>query len=172
MIMIIKLLYQCFGENMSEKITRLINCLLNQNIEFRHIVFEHTTKTVDEAARVANTDPSNIVKTLILVDDKSNIYACIIPGDKRADIGKIKKILGIKNLSLASPEQVREKLGYEIGEVPPLCLDNIEKVIVDTTVLTREKILGGGGSVNSLIEFSPRALYTYRDKLVIADVAK
>ncbi len=41
----------------------------------------------------------------------------IIRGDKRLSYRKIKSELGLTNVSLATPEQVKELTGVEVGRV-------------------------------------------------------
>ncbi len=154
-----------------DKVSRLINCLKDLGVEYRHIIFSGTTRTVEEAARVSGADPSSIIKTIIVIDEENRIYATIVPGSKRIDLEKIKILTGSGNLRLAKANEVRRYLGYEVGEIPPLCLDNVFRVIVDEEIFSRRKVLGGGGSINSLLEINPEALRSYGDKLVIAKIS-
>jgi prolyl-tRNA editing enzyme YbaK/EbsC (Cys-tRNA(Pro) deacylase) len=154
-----------------DKIRKLIKCLHDHGVEYRHLVFSEPTRTVEDASRVSGADPSDIVKTIILVDEENRLYASIVSGNKRVDLSKLRDVLGVRDLRLAKASEVKRYLGYEIGEVPPLCLDNVSKVIVDEEILSKRRVLGGGGSINSLLEFSPEAFSIYGDKLVIAKIS-
>jgi len=106
-----------------------------------------------------------------LIDEENKIYASVVSGNKRVDLGKLKSVLGVRDLRLAKASEVKRYLGYEIGEVPPLCLNKVSKVVVDEEILSKRRVLGGGGSINSLLEFSPEVFNKYGDKLIIAKIS-
>jgi prolyl-tRNA editing enzyme YbaK/EbsC (Cys-tRNA(Pro) deacylase) len=57
---------------------------------------------------------------------------------------------------LASPREVKEVTGYEVGELPPIGIP--VKTLIDLRVLERSYVLGGGGAVNRLIRIDPRKI--------------
>ncbi len=64
-------------------------------------------------------------------------------GDTRLSYKKIKRRLGLKNVSLAAPERVKQLTGSEVGQV---ALVNFGlKTIVDERVTQVETIYGGCG---------------------------
>ena len=44
---------------------------------------------------------------------------CLVSGDKRCSLNKLKKILDEKDVSMANPEDVKRITGYTIGGVSP-----------------------------------------------------
>ena len=44
----------------------------------------------------------------------------MVAGDKKGSLNKIKKILNIKDVSMASADEVKEITGYTIGGVSPV----------------------------------------------------
>ncbi len=44
---------------------------------------------------------------------------CVLPGDKKIDLEKMRMILGTKRLSFATPDEVLKVTGCVIGSVPP-----------------------------------------------------
>lgn len=46
-------------------------------------------------------------------------FMCVVSGNKRLDLKKIKELTGFPNVSLASPDKVKELTGLEVGKIPP-----------------------------------------------------
>lgn len=127
----------------------------SRGLSWRLIDVPGSAKTVDDAARFLGVDRSLIVKTLIVLCS-SGLYAVIVPGDRRLDMGRLKEIAG--DCRLAKPREVVEHTGYPAGGVPPVALPPHVKIIVDRGVLGKPRVYGGGGDEKALLEFSPREL--------------
>ncbi len=125
-------------------------------VKWRLIRATERTTTVDDAARFLGVDKSRIVKTLVVIAC-SEVYAVIVPGDKRLDMTKLANIVGCKP-RLAKPKEVAEKTGYNVGGVPPVALPSNVKLIIDESLLDLDRVYGGGGEDGVLLEFSPKEL--------------
>ncbi len=125
-------------------------------VRWRLIRASGRTTTVDDAARFLGVDRSRIVKTLIAVAG-DDVYAVVIPGDKRLDMRKLADIAGVRP-RLAKPEEVVEKTGYSVGGVPPIALPDNVKLVIDESLLRHDRVYGGGGEDGVLLEFNPREL--------------
>ena len=55
---------------------------------------------------------------MVLYADKSPILV-VVPGDKRLDMKKFKKEFKVKDLRMASPEDVFQLTNLKIGSIPP-----------------------------------------------------
>ncbi|RLG87953.1 MAG: hypothetical protein DRO18_02365 [Thermoprotei archaeon] len=142
----------------------VIEWIRKHGIKWRIIRASGRTTTVDDAARFLGVDKSKIVKTLIVVAG-DNVYAVVIPGDKRLDMKKFANITGVRP-RLAKPEEVVEKTGYTVGGVPPIALPNNVKLIIDESLLKHDKVYGGGGEDGVLLEFNPKELIKLTKPLV------
>ena len=80
------------------------------------IVLESTARTAFDAAKSLNTEVGSIVKSLFL-RTKNSFLLCLVAGDKRCSLNKIKKILNEKDVSMANADQVKEITGFTIGGV-------------------------------------------------------
>ena len=87
----------------------------SQNI----IVLETSARTALEAASSLGCEVGAIVKSLLFKTEKSYTL-CLVAGDKRASLNRIKKALKIKDASMASAEDVKNITGYTIGGVSPV----------------------------------------------------
>ena len=59
---------------------------------------------------------------------------CLVSGDKRCSLTKLKKITNKKNISMASPEEVKTQTGYTIGGVSPLGHLNKIEILIDKSL--------------------------------------
>jgi len=125
-------------------------------VKWRLIKASGRTTTVDDAARFLGVDRSRIVKTLIVIAC-NEVYAVIIPGDKKLDMNKLANIIGCKP-RLAKPSEVVERTGYRVGGVPPIALPSHVKLIIDESLLNLNRVYGGGGKDGVLLEFNPKEL--------------
>lgn len=126
-----------------------------RGLSWRFIDVPGSARTVDDAARFLGVSRSSIVKTLIVICS-NDIYAAIVPGDRKLDMIKLRAIAG--ECRLAKPNEVLEHTGYRVGGVPPVTLPPNIKIIVDTALLSKPKVYGGGGDEKTLLEFNPKEL--------------
>ena len=133
-------------------------------VKWRIIRVPGRTTTVSDAARALGVNRSRIVKTLVVIAGEE-VYAVIIPGDKRLDMNKLARITGAKP-RLAKPSEVIEKTGYPVGGVPPVALPSHVKLVIDESLVEQERVYGGGGEDGVLLEFNPRELVELAKPLV------
>ena len=140
-------------------------------LDARILEFDEPVKTVEEAARRSGADPSEIVKTMILIADDRPV-AAMIQGDKRIDLGKLRRVLEANYVRLARPSEVLKLLGVGIGAISPL-LNSMKRIrcVMDEGILRKNTVLAGGGSEKTLILVKPRDL-TEILKPEIADISK
>jgi Ala-tRNA(Pro) deacylase len=84
-----------------------------------YVLHEHTAVfTCEEAEKHCSNVPGVPSKNLFLRDDKKRRYFLVIlDAKKRADLKKLGEELGVKRLSFANSDELKEKLGLEPGEV-------------------------------------------------------
>ena len=121
----------------------------SQNI----IVLETSARTALEAASSLGCEVGAIVKSLLFKTENS-FTLCLVAGDKRASLNRIKKALKIKDASMASAEDVKNITGYTIGGVSPIGhLKKIE-VLVDKTFYRFKEDFAAAGHPNSIFKIS------------------
>lgn len=91
--------------------------LRENKIKFSEIEHEPVF-TSEQAAKVRNAPMNCGIKSLILKTKKGFVLA-ILPGDKKIDSKKFKKLPGIKDFRFATPEEVNKTVGCEIGSCYP-----------------------------------------------------
>ena len=82
---------------------------------------EVETATAAEAARAAGCDEGEIVKSLVAVCDDTAVLA-LVPGDRRADTGKVARAVGASTGRIAHAREVTALTGFSPGAVAPFGL--------------------------------------------------
>jgi len=88
------------------------------NITYKEIHHE-PAYTSEQAAKVRGVSTSRVTKSLLLKYGSHFILA-VLPGDHKLSYKKVKNLLKIKKLRFATPEEVENKMGCEIGACYPL----------------------------------------------------
>ena len=103
------------------------------------IVLDNAARTAEQAATSLGCEVGAIVKSLLFKTENTFIL-CLIAGDKKASLNKIKKTLNVKEASMASVDAVKNITGYSIGGVSPIGHINKMEVFIDKS-LNRFKVL-------------------------------
>jgi Cys-tRNA(Pro) deacylase len=118
---------------------------------FKVIVLENSARSAQEAATALDCDAGAIVKSLLFKIEDSFIL-CLIAGDKRCSLNKLKKIKNKKNISMASPDEVKTQTGYTIGGVSPIGhLKKIE-ILIDNSLKRFNELFAAAGHPNCVFK--------------------
>ena len=74
-----------------------------------------------------------IIKSLLFKTDEKFIL-CLIAGDKKASLNKIKKTFNIKDISMAPANDVKNITGFTIGGVSPIGHLNEIPILIDNSL--------------------------------------
>ena len=99
-----------------EPVKRAEKSLRDFDQSLKVIVLDKSARTAQDAATALGCNVGAIVKSLLFKTNDSFIL-CLVAGDKRASLNKIKKIINKKDVSMANPEDVKSQTGYTIGGV-------------------------------------------------------
>ncbi len=115
------------------------------------IVLDSSARTAQDAANSLNTEVGSIVKSLFL-RTKNSFLLCLVAGDKRCSLSKIKKILNEKDVSMGSADQVKEITGFTIGGVSPVAHLSPLKIYIDESLSRFKNIYGAAGHPNCVFK--------------------
>tara|TARA_B100000401_G_scaffold418187_1_gene341841 strand:+ start:221 stop:700 length:480 start_codon:yes stop_codon:yes gene_type:complete len=115
------------------------------------IVLNTSARTALEAASSLNCEVGAIVKSL-LFRTESNFTLCLISGDKKASLNKIKKTLRIKDASMASAENVKNITGFSIGGVSPIGHLNKIDILIDKSLMRFDTLYAAAGHPNCVFK--------------------
>ncbi len=114
---------------------------------------EKTARTANDAATALSCKVGAIVKSL-LFRTQSTFFLCLVSGDKKCSLNKLKKILGEKDISMANADQVKEITGYTIGGVSPIGHINKINILIDKNLDRFDKIFAAAGHPNCIFKIN------------------
>ena len=116
-----------------EPVKRVIKKLKEYDEKLEVIVLDNSARTAQDAANTLNTEVGSIIKSLFL-RTKNSFLLCLVAGDKRCSLNKVKKILNEKDVSMAKADQVKEITGFTIGGVSPVAHLNEINIYIDQSL--------------------------------------
>ena len=116
-----------------EPVKRAEKFLKDFDQSLKVIVLENSARTAQDAATALGCEVGAIVKSL-LFKSGDNFTLCLVAGDKRCSLIKLKKIKDEKDISMASPEDVKTQTGYTIGGVSPVGHLNKLEIFIDKSL--------------------------------------
>ena len=144
-----------------EPVERVAAVLPERGVHARLEEFEHGTESAREAARAVGCELEQIVKSLVFVCDGRPLLA-LLPGDRRADAGKVAAAAGAGYARVARPDEVVAATGFEPGAVAPFPAPNVRVVLLDRGLLRHEIVWAGAGSGRHVVGLSPVELARVR----------
>ena len=117
------------------------------------VILEQTARTANDAATDLGCNVGAIVKSLLFkIGDK--FCLCLVSGDKRCSLNKLKKKLNEKDVLMASPEEVKQVTGYTIGGVSPIGHLVKIKIYMDKNLERFSKVFAAAGHPNAIFGIS------------------
>ncbi len=115
------------------------------------------TPTAPDAADAVGCTLGQVVKSLVFVGDGTPVVA-LVPGDRKADTGKIARALEARKVTIASAAEVLEATGFSPGAVSPFPLERVPVVLVERTLLRYGVVWAGAGSDRHMLAIAPPEL--------------
>lgn len=123
------------------------------------LTLNQVAKTAEDASKALNCNIGAIVKSLLFkAEDK--FILCLIPGDKKCSLKKLKKAINKKDVSMANAEQVKKQTGFSIGGVSPVGHINKIEIFIDLNFGRFTKVYAAAGHPNSIFGIEITELYS------------
>lgn len=146
----------------------------HQFLDERHIPYHKRTfpasteQGAASVARVLGYQAQQMVKTLIFEADTGEKVLIMLPADKHATSGHLKKAIGSRNIRLAAPETVHATTGYAIGSIPPFHWQPPGfRSFIDTSLLHEEVLGVGAGVWGQEIMITPACLVRSAQAIIV-----
>ena len=108
------------------------------------IILENSARTAQDAAKALDCNIGAIVKSL-LFRTGDDFILCLVAGDKRCSLNKLKKLKDKKDILMASPEEVKTQTGYTIGGVSPIGHLNKIEILIDKSLERFNQLFAAAG---------------------------
>ena len=136
-----------------EPVKRAEKCLKEFDENLSVVELENSAKTALDAANSLNCEVGAIVKSL-LIKIENDFLLCLVSGDKRCSLNKLKKISEKKNVRMASADEVKSQTGYTIGGVSPVGHINDIQIFVDNSLSRFTDIFAAAGHPNVIFKIN------------------
>ena len=136
-----------------EPVKRAEKCLKEFDEDLSVVELENSAKTALDAANSLNCEVGAIVKSL-LIKIENDFLLCLVSGDKRCSLNKLKKISEKKNVRMASADEVKSQTGYTIGGVSPVGHINSIPIFVDNSLSRFKDIFAAAGHPNVIFKIN------------------
>ena len=136
-----------------EPVKRVEKLLTEFDRNLKIVTLDQTARTANDAATALGCNVGAIVKSL-LFKSGDKFCLCLISGDKRCSLNKLKKKLNEKDISMAKPEDVKIITGYTIGGVSPIGHLNKIKLYIDKNLERFSKVFAAAGHPNAVLELA------------------
>ena len=140
-----------------ESVKRVVKVLSDFDSNLKVEALNSSARTAVDAAASLNCEVGAIVKSLLLRTDDSFIL-CLVSGDKRCSLNKIKKTINKKDVSMANADQVKSQTGFSIGGVSPVAHLEKIKILVDSSLSRYENVYAAAGHPNSIFKITYKQL--------------
>ena len=117
------------------------------------IILESSARTAQQAASSLNCEVGAIVKSL-LFKTEDTFTLCLVSGDKKASLNKIKKKLRLKDVSMASADEVKNTTGFTIGGVSPIGHLNKIDILMDNSLDRFKFLFAAAGHPNCVFKIT------------------
>ena len=140
-----------------EAVKRAEKALKDFDYSLSIIVLEDSARSAKEAALSLNCEVGAIVKSLLFRTEDYFVLS-LVAGDKRCSLNKLKKLTKKKDISMASPEEVKTQTGYTIGGVSPVGHLNKLKILIDNSLERFEELYAAAGHPNCVFKTNLKSL--------------
>jgi Cys-tRNA(Pro) deacylase len=134
-----------------EAVKRAEKSLKNFDQSLSVIVLEDSAKTAQEASSSLNCEVGAIVKSLLFKTEDYFVLS-LVAGDKRCSLNKLKKLINKKDISMASPKEVKTQTGYTIGGVSPVGHLKMIKIVIDSSLERFKDLYAAAGHPNCVFK--------------------
>ncbi len=136
-----------------EPVKRAEKCLKEFDEKLSVVELENSAKTALDAANSLNCEVGAIIKSL-LIKIENDFLLCLVSGDKRCSLNKLKKISEKKNVRMASADEVKSQTGYTIGGVSPVGHINKIQIFIDNSLSRFKDIFAAAGHPNVIFKIN------------------
>ena len=145
-----------------EPVKRVENILKEFDVTQKVIILDSSARTALEAASSLGCEVGAIVKSLLFRTENSFIL-CLVAGDKKASLNKIKKTLNIRDVSMAAAEDVKTITGFTIGGVSPIGHLKKIDILIDNSLERFTSLFAAAGHPNCVFKIDFKNLQKITD---------
>ena len=140
-------------ENILEKepVKRVQDFITQFDHKLKVLVLDTTARTAKDAAESLGCEVGAIVKSLVFRAD-DHFLICLVAGDKRCSLNKLKKVINKKDVCMANADEVKTNTGFSIGGVAPIAHLKKLNILIDKSLGRFQSVFAAAGHPNSIFK--------------------
>lgn len=140
-------------------VTPAVRFLRQHKIEFVPHLYPYEERGgTAHSAHCLNVDEHAVVKTIVLQNEAKKGLIVLMHGDKQISTRKLGRLLGMKHIEPADPQQATKWTGYLVGGTTPFGMKTALPVYVESSIWASDTIYINGGKRGFIIGVKPEAL--------------
>lgn len=133
--------------------------LRRHGVEFTEHVYDYVEHGgTAESSRQLGVPEHQVVKTLVMQDDKAQPLVVLMHGDRQVSTKNLAREIGARSVEPCKPEVAQRHSGYLVGGTSPFGTRKPMPVYVEATVLALPRICINGGRRGFLVGIDPAVL--------------
>ena len=134
-----------------EPVKRVQEFITKFDSKLKVMILNTTARTAKDAATSLKCEVGAIVKSLVFRADNTFLI-CLVAGDKRCSLNKLKKIVGKKDVCMANADEVKDNTGFSIGGVAPIAHLKKLNILIDKSLGRFQSVFAAAGHPNSIFK--------------------
>jgi tryptophanyl-tRNA synthetase len=150
-------------ESIMDSFEKVKKILKDGNIPSEIVEINADSLSIEDHVAALGISYEQGLSTLIFKDEIGKFHGVLRSDNKKINSSELKKLLKVKKLSIANPDDLK-KLGFEPGLVSPfLLLESVNSIVVDNSLANRSNfdIYCGSCSANHAVKIDIRVLIEY-----------
>ena len=140
-----------------EAVKRVQEFITKFDPKLKVLALNTTARTAKDAAESLGCEVGAIVKSLVFRADDTFLI-CLVAGDKRCSLNKLKKVISKKDVCMANAEEVKTNTGFSIGGVAPIAHLKKLNILIDQSLGRFQSVFAAAGHPNSIFKIEYRQL--------------
>ena len=134
-----------------EPVKRVQEFITQFDSKLKISILDTTARTAKDAAESLGCEVGAIVKSLVFRADDTFLI-CLIAGDKRCSLNKLKKVIDKKDVCMANADEVKSNTGFSIGGVAPVAHLKKLNILIDQSLGRFQSVFAAAGHPNSIFK--------------------
>ena len=134
-----------------ETVKRVQEFIAKFDPKLKVLSLDTTARTAKDAAKSLGCETGAIVKSLVFRADDTFLI-CLVAGDKRCSLNKLKKVINKKDVCMANADEVKTNTGFSIGGVAPIAHLKQLNILIDKSLSRFQNVFAAAGHPNSIFK--------------------